>query len=428
MLLPVLALYAGDLEGATPMLIGLAIGVYGLTQAGLQIPFGQLSDRFGRKPVIATGLLIFALGSIVAALSDSIVGVIIGRALQGAGAISAAIMALAADLTREDQRTKAMAIIGISIGASFLFAFMLGPFLSGFIGVSGLFWLAAVLAFSALIVLFLLVPNPEHSTHHRECQSLPSQIGDVLHNHGLLRLNVGIFSLHLVITACFVVIPLILRDNLLIAPADHWHVYIPILISSIVIMGPFLSIAERKSRVKTFFIIAILLLSLSLLLLAFLPYSLYPIATALVLFFTAFNFLEANLPSLVSRTASADNRGTALGVYSTGQFLGTFLGGILGGWFYGSMGPGSVFAGCAFITSIWFLIAWGMDEPESLKNHILNVGDIESAAAQRLGQKLLGLRGVKEAIVIAEEGVAYLKIDPRECDKEQLQTVVSNFS
>jgi len=224
LILPVFALYAVDLEGVTPMLIGVAIGAYGLTQALLQIPFGMLSDRIGRKPVIVGGLIIFAIGSVVAALSDSIYGVIAGRALQGSGAIAAAVMALAADLTREEQRTKIMAMIGMSIGASFTLALVLGPIFNEWIGVSGIFWMTAVLALVGVYVALYLVPQPKKCQRHRDAEPVAGQFARVLSNPSLLRLDYGILTLHITITSVFLVMPLVLRDNLGIESASHWHV------------------------------------------------------------------------------------------------------------------------------------------------------------------------------------------------------------
>ena len=261
MVLPVFAIYASQLEGVTPTLAGIAIGVYGLTQTFLQIPFGMLSDRFGRKPIISLGLGIFALGSVIAALSHGIVGIIIGRALQGTGAISSALLALTADLTQEEHRTKAMAIMGISIGMSFVVALILGPVLSGWIGVLGLFWVSAVLAIIAIVVLYKVVPQPLQSRFHRDAEPVPAQFKRVLQDPELLRLDAGIFLLHLLLTALFVTLPMSLKDVL--APEQHWLVYLSTLVAAVIAMMPFMMIAERYRRLKQVFVGAIAVLALS---------------------------------------------------------------------------------------------------------------------------------------------------------------------
>ena len=265
MILPVFALYSGKLPGATPFLIGLAIGIYGLTQGLLQIPFGMLSDRIGRKPVIYMGLLIFALGSVVAASSDSIVGVIMGRALQGAGAIAAAVMALAADLTREEHRLKAMAILGISMGASFSIALVVGPIIDHWVGVSGIFWLTAILAVVAMLILKFVVPTPVESRFHRDAEPVPEQFKMVLSDGQLLRLNYGIFTLHLVLMASFVAMPLALQDQVGLESSAHWKVYLGVLLFAFVGMVPFIILAEKKRRMKQVFVGAVVVLILAFL-------------------------------------------------------------------------------------------------------------------------------------------------------------------
>lgn len=421
MILPVFALYGETLEGATPFLIGLAIGIYGLTQALLQIPFGMLSDRIGRKPVIYAGLAIFVVGSVVAAMSDSMMGVIIGRAMQGAGAIAAAVMALAADLTREEHRLKAMAIMGMSMGVSFSIALILGPVVSGWVGVSGIFWLTAILAIIGMIILAVVVPNPAVSRFHRDAEPDPSKFKDVLKDKELLRLNYGIFSLHLILTAIFVVVPLSLRDKVGLPSDDHWMVYLGVLLVAFAGMVPFIIIAEKKRKMKQVFTGATVLLTIAVLTMGVVNGSLVGMVFALLCFFLAFNLLEASLPSLVSKIAPADKKGTAMGVYTSSQFMGAFVGGVSGGWLYGEYGAGAVFALCGLMASIWILLAGTMKQPRHLATFMINVGEVTQAEADDLTIRIKAVTGVVETTVISEDGVAYLKIDSQTIDEEALK-------
>jgi predicted MFS family arabinose efflux permease len=420
MILPVFALYATDLEGVTPALTGLAIGIYGVTQALLQIPAGLLSDRIGRKPVIIGGLLVFAAGSLIAANADSIHIIILGRAIQGAGAIAAAIMALTADLTREEHRIKAMALIGMSIGLSFAVALILGPVLNQWVGVPGIFGLTAILALVGILVVAFVVPQPAHTRIHREAEAIPAQFGRVLRNADLLRLDFGILILHAILTATFVVIPLVLRDEAGIAAGAHWQIYLPVLVCSVLVMLPFIIQAERKSYIKPVFLGAIALLMLAQLGLYLVPVTVASVVVLLLMFFTAFNLLEAMLPSLVSRVAPADCRGTAMGFYSSTQFFGAFLGGALGGWLHGQFGLHSVFVCAAGAALAWLLLAVSMVPPAKLGSVIYRTGVSGDEEVERLTRQLSGLAGVAEVVVVAEEGVAYLKVDKRIFDESML--------
>ncbi|WP_370590872.1 MFS transporter [Thiohalobacter sp. COW1] len=424
MILPVFALYADDYTGATPGLIGLAIGAYGFTQALLQIPFGLLSDRFGRKRIIAIGLLLFALGSLVAALADSIWGVILGRALQGAGAIAAAVMALAADLTREEHRTKAMAVIGMSIGLSFALALVLGPWLGHWIGLSGIFWLTAVLALSGLVILRWSVPSPALSRPHRDAQPVPAQFLAVLRDARLLRLDFGILALHLILTASFVSLPLVLRDSLGLAPDRHAWLYLPVLVLSVAVMIPFIIQAEKQQRMKPVFLAAIVMVLAGELALVQWQGQLAGVVLALFVFYVGFNILEATLPSLISKTAPADSKGTAMGFYSSSQFLGAFLGGALGGVLHGRFGATGVFLGCALIALVWLAVAAGMERPRYLASRLVGVGRLTPPQAGMLARELGRVPGVVEAVVVAEDETAYLKVDPRALDEAALETLV----
>lgn len=421
MILPVFAIYAEKLEGSTPLLIGVALGVYGLTQAIFQIPFGIASDRLGRKRVIAFGLLIFALGSVVAATADSMWGVIYGRALQGAGAIAAAIMALAADLTREEHRVKAMAMIGASIGLSFAFSLVAGPMIDAWVGVSGIFWITAVLALGGILVLYFGVPTPVRSRFHRDAEPIPAQFKTVLKNPELLRLDIGIFILHMVLTATFIVLPLVLRDEVGLETAKHWWIYLPVLFLAMAIMVPFIIVAEKKRRMKQIFSGAVLVLAASEFLLLMSDKSMVIVALALLIFFIAFNVLEATLPSLIAKTAPPDIKGTAMGVYSSFQFSGAFWGGLIGGWVYGEFGVNGVFFFAMLGLLFWFSIAATMKNPRYLASYMINVGPVDEQRARKLVGEITSVTGVAECVVIPEEGIAYLKVDNHAIDKQELK-------
>ncbi len=356
LILPVFTLYARTLTDSTPTLIGLAFGIYGLTQASLQIPFGMLSDKLGRKPIIFAGLLIFAAGSLLASQADSIWAMILGRALQGAGAISAALMALAADLTREQQRTKAMALIGISIGFAFSLAFVVGPLLATLIGVSGIFIFSAILAILAIIILYLLVPNPEHISFHSDAEVSLAMLGNVLRDHKLLKLNLGIFILHAILMANFIVIPLTLQDTVGLPSSQHWQMYLPVLFVSVLLMAPAIILGERTQRSGTFFKGAVLMLLISQMGYFFWHSTLMTLAIMLLVFFTAFNYLEASLPSLISTMSSKNSKGTALGVYASSQFIGTFTGALIGGIIHEHFGLPVVFVFGSIMALVWFLV------------------------------------------------------------------------
>ena len=420
MVLPVFAVYAENLNGFSPTLAGLAIGIYGLTQAIFQIPLGMLSDRIGRKPVIIGGLIIFALGSVVAAMADSITGVIIGRALQGSGAIASAVMALAADLTREEHRIKVMASIGMSIGLSFAMALVLGPMLHGISGVEGIFWITALLALGGIFVARFWVPTPVLSRFHRDAEVELNWFRQAFADPQLLRLDTGIFILHFILVSLFVVIPGILRDQFALAVDQHWQLYLPVLFFAVLTMVPFIILAEKKRKLKQVLIGAIIILAVSQLGLPLFSNSLAGFVIMLWLFFSAFNLLEASMPSLVAKMAPAAHKGTAMGAYSTSQFLGVFLGGLTGGSiseFYGIAGVASF---NVVLLLVWALLALTMEKPHFHTSYLINVGEVTENDAQEIVKGLSRVRGVIDATVIAEDGVAYLKIDKQHVDMNEL--------
>jgi len=428
MILPVMSLYTENLNGITPVLLGLAISVYGLTQALLQIPFGLMSDRFGRKKIITIGLLLFVGGSVVAAMSTTIYGIIIGRALQGSGAVAAAVMALAADLTLEQNRTKIMATIGISIGVSFGIAMVLGPILAAVVGLSGIFWFTAVLAIIGIVILHKVVPQPKKVTIHKDAEPVPALMGKVLKDGQLLRLDFGIFCLHLVMTAMFVVLPLLMRGKLGIAAEDHWMVYLPVLGLSVIAMVPFIIIAEKKRKMKTVFVSAVATLAFASVGLYLFNGHVWGMVVSLFIFFTAFNLLEASLPSLISKIAFAGGKGTAMGVYSSAQFFGAFCGGLMGGLVWSHYGLSEVFLVCAGILFVWSVVAFGMKSPRHMTSLLKHVVVETAEQAKEITDKLLAIKGVLDVGISVDDSTAYLKVDDELLDEAALDIIISNLS
>ena len=362
LILPVFAVYAQSIPGGTDAaLVGLALGIYGLTQGVLQIPFGAASDRWGRKPVIAAGLIVFAAGSFIAALADDIVWTIVGRAIQGAGAISAAVTAFIADATRDEHRTKAMALVGASVGLTFAGSLVLAPVLYAAIGVKGLFAMTGVLVIGAIGVLLWVVPSASllpPKAEHADQNGARAAVFDPQ----LLRLNVGIFALHTVLMAMFVVIPVLLVESGELPLSQHWKVYLPVVLASFALMMKPLLVAERRALVRPLFIGSIVLVLIAQLGFWLHGGALIWFALWLLIFFTGFNILEACLPSLVSRIAPPSAKGFALGIYNTAQALGLFAGGALGGVIAAQWGSEAVFVFAAIVTAAWGLTALGMRE------------------------------------------------------------------
>lgn len=357
-ILPVFALYAERLPGWNLTLVGIALGAYGLTQALLQIPFGWVSDRLGRKPVMIAGLFIFAAGSALCAFAHEPWAVILGRTIQGAGAISGVAIAMAGDLTRPSQRTKAMAIIGSTIGVAFAGSFVIAPFLRNLVGVPGIFALTGVLALAAVAIVTWVVPDPPPRRHDHA----PVPFAAVLRDAELARLNVGIFALHVVLMALFVVVPLsLVRAGL--PSAEHWTMYLAAVGTGFVLMLPFVAVRRIARHERAVFLGSVALLGAGVAVLAVSGDRLGPLAAGLVIFFAAFNVLEAKLPALVSRAAPPSAKGAASGVYSSVQFLGTFVGGAAGGAIAQHHGPAALLATCLAVVIAWLATAWPMREP-----------------------------------------------------------------
>jgi MFS family permease len=351
MLFPVMSVYAVDYDSSTPFLIGMAIGVYGLTQALLQIPFGYLSDRFGRKPILIIGLLIFLLGSVVAANASNIIFVIIGRALQGGGAISAVLMAFLADSILEDNRAKANAFVGFQIGVAFMLSLIIGPIITSRIGLSGLFWVIGFLS----IIAMLIVLSLKHSKPVNYYQLSFGAFKEIL-TRDLVALDFSVFSLHLILASGFIVMPILIIENQIVSMIDNWQLYLPAVLLSFIGMIPLIIISERYKKTKYILLLSVFLLIISQIIFFTSSLNFSVFLLTLTIFFVAFNTIEAILPSLLSRTASASKRGLAMGIFSTSQFLGTFIGGAIGGLIYDIYDLNSVFLFTLFVAIIWWFM------------------------------------------------------------------------
>ena len=424
MILPVFAIYGEELSGYSPIWLGLAIGAYGLTQALLQIPMGILSDKYGRKPIILIGLVIFCFGSIVAAMSDTIYGVVIGRSIQGMGAIASAVLALAADLSREEQRPKVMATIGMFIGVSFTVAMVVGPIVAEAFGLSGLFWFTAVLTVLAMVMIQFMVPNSVHRAPRGDNVALPAQLSKLIKHPQLTRLNWGVFILHMALTACFITLPKQFVDNGL-ALEQHWQLYLPVLLGSFFIMVPFMIIAIKKQREKLMFTFAVTLLTLSLLLMWALPSSFWSLVLSVGLFFTAFNYLEATMPSILSRIAPAGVKGSVMGIYSSSQFLGAFTGGLIGGILASNFGEKSIFLVMALFSLFWVLAAATMKPLKKSKSYSIATNINTEEQANDIAEQLISMPGVLEATLMHSEAVAYMKVDEKLVDLQKIRGLLN---
>jgi MFS family permease len=416
LILPIFAIYASTLpDKPSGLMVGLALGAYGLTQALLQLPFGMASDKYGRKPMIYIGLAIFSIGSMVAALAMNIEGVIIGRAIQGAGAVSAVVTALVADLTRDEHRTKAMATIGGTIGIAFAFSLVAGPILNEWMGVPGIFFLTGILTLAAIAVVRFVVPDPVHSHYHSDASAAPAKLKDVLKNRQLLRLNYGIFALHAAQMAMFVVVPFAINQTSDMDVNQHWKIYLPVVLAAFVLMVPAIIYAEKQSKMKQVFVAAVAVMLLAQIMFAVSISYFWGIVASLTIYFIAFNLLEASLPSLISKIAPAAAKGTAMGVYNTAQSLGIFVGGAFGGYLSHVYGFASVFIFCGVMMVLWLLFASSMQAPLAVRTKMYTMAEsANSMSADQAGAiraNLLALAGVVEAAVLPQERTVILKID-----------------
>lgn len=420
MILPVFALYAQTLPDSTPFLAGLAIGIYGLSQAIFQIPLGILSDKVGRKPVIIGGLLVFALGSIIAAMSQTMWMIIIGRIIQGMGAIAAPTMALAADLIREENRIRTMGIIGLTIGVSFMIGMILGPIVSQIGGVPSIFWLTMLLALSGIALVIFAIPTPARTLQHRDAGIIKGYLGKALGNTALLRMNVGVFILHLVMTANFLVLPSIFENELGLPSAEHWKIYFPVFVGSFLLSIPLILAAEKQRKIRPLLLGCTVALIVAELVMAAGHAQIGWLLAAFLLFFIGFNFLEAVQPSLVVKYSAVNTKGTAMGIFSSSQFLGIFAGGSLGGMVNHTWGTTGVFVFSALVTAVWLLVALQLPQPTFYTSKILKLDPLLFSDPQRLYDELLAVPGVKEVAIAADECIAYLKLDKATLDESAL--------
>jgi predicted MFS family arabinose efflux permease len=421
MVLPVLALATADYPDFTPLMLGMTLGAYGLTQAILQIPLGLLSDRIGRHPVIIGGLLMFIAGSVVAALADTMAGLVFGRALQGTGAIASTLMALVADLTVEQNRSKAMAAIGGSIGFSFMLAMMLGPVLTANFGLSGVFWATALLGVIGVFVAFFLIPKAASMRRNRESMADTGQMKGLLREPNLMRLNFGIFALHFALMAAFVAIPTMLSNELGINESNLPWVYLGLLGGGFFVMLPLMILAEKFGYQKLIFIVSVAIMALAT---AVLSGQRGPSLTPLMLliFFAGFNLLEATLPSWLSKMCPVGNRGTAMGIYSTSQFFGAFAGGLAGGWSLHEFGVDGLFVTITLILLIWAFVSVGLTSPRPLQTVVLSVGSMEQQDFLKI---VSNVTGVEDILLLKGEHLAYVQVDRLQVDMPSLQPYIN---
>jgi len=422
LVLPVLATYSENYQGYSLAAVGLAIGIYGLTQSVFQIPLGLLSDRIGRKPVIIGGLIVFAFGSWIASTAVSMQGLILGRAIQGCGAIASALMAYAADVSREERRSHMMAILGMSIGASFVIALIVGPILAVKYHLSGLFDITLILTFMAIAVVIWVVPNVKQQVRQRDVLPAWQQLKTILAHPQLRRLDFGIFSLHFLLSSSFVDLPILLEQSG-IAKEHHAWIYLPVMVVSFLLMVPGIIVAEKKHQHAKVMGLAISFILLSQLIWFGFNQS-WALIAGLLIFFIGFNFMESMLPSMVSRFAPVAGKGTAMGVYSTSQFMGSFLGGALTGVIGEYLGGGYVFISGSIIVAIWLIINRGQQNAPAMTG--LSIELPHSGIKQEKLTELLRQEGIEEAMLMETDNMLYIRIDTQKLDGVAAKALVES--
>lgn len=425
LVLPVLAMYAASLPGAedNKTLVGLAMGIYGLTQALLQLPLGIASDKFGRKKTIYAGLVVFAAGSFLAAAADTLPLLVAARAIQGAGAVSAAVTALLADLTRDGVRTRAMAMIGLSIGLTFSVSLVVAPMIADVVGVRGLFLLTGILTVASIGVVAFMTPDPEFSKLHEDTQAQPARIGEVLKNRQLLNLDFGIFALHAAQMALFTALPFAMTQ-LGLEKIQHWKVYLPSTVAGLVVMVPLIIIGETRNRLKQVFILGIVCIAAAQIGLLSGMHSVWLITVYLIVYFIGFNVLEASLPSMVSKIAPSDLKGTAMGVYNTMQSVGLFAGGAAGGLLFQKYGFVGVFAFCSTLMLLWLVLAVLSPAPKPVKNLSYPVGSVWQGNQEGLYRALSGLEGVEDISFSFDRQTVYIKVLQKGFDQAAAEDII----
>ena len=425
LVLPVLAMYAASLSGAedNKTLVGLAMGIYGLTQALLQLPLGIASDKFGRKKTIYAGLVVFAAGSFLAAAADTLPLLVAARAIQGAGAVSAAVTALLADLTRDGVRTRAMAMIGLSIGLTFSVSLVVAPMIADVVGVRGLFLLTGILTVASIGVVAFMTPDPEVSKLHEDTQAQPARIGEVLKNRQLLNLDFGIFALHAAQMALFTALPFAMTQ-LGLEKIQHWKVYLPSTVAGLVVMVPLIIIGETRNRLKQVFILGIVCIAAAQIGLLSGMHSIWLITVYLIVYFIGFNVLEASLPSMVSKIAPSDLKGTAMGVYNTMQSVGLFVGGAAGGLLFQKYGFVGVFAFCSTLMLLWLVLAVLSPAPKPVKNLSYPVGGVWQGNQEGLYRALSELEGVEDISFSFDRQTVYIKVLQKGFDQAAAEDII----
>ena len=422
MLLPVFALYTHKIVLATPALMGLALGIYGISQACFQIPLGILSDHLGRKPILMGGLILLWLGSVVAAVAHSIYWIIIGRALQGAGAIGSTTLAAIADLTGEEDRSKAMALVGIAIGFSFAVALILGPAINAWFQLSGIFWATALFAGFGIVLLYTTVPTlPKISPHPDEVNPEKGYFKKIIRDRQILCLDLGIFSLHCILTAFFIGIPIVLSQMIRLTEHQQVLFYLNTMLLSFIIVMPLIIIGEKKRKLKSLFIGSVTFLVICPILLFILPYSVSSISIILFFFLIAFTLLEAILPSLMSKAAPIRYKGTVMGIYSSAQFLGIFIGGSVGGWIFGHFDIFGLFIFCTRVGLIWLVFVISLKQPLYTSTIVVKLNKSLITDLADLNQRLCSIEGISEVAVLHRKNLIYIKIDKKIITEEELR-------